>query len=142
MTLSIRILIGLAVGIAFGLFVGEYADNLSWIGEVFIGLVQMTVLAYIVVSLVANIGHLSTEQARRVLRIGGALLAIFLAIGTIALGIIPLSFPKLGTAAFFSRSLIEPRKSIDVLDLYVPDQPLQLPVNGNRACEFQSSPAL
>lgn len=49
----------------------------------------MTVLLYIVVSLIANIGRLSVEQSRRLLGVGGALLAFFPAIGCVTLFVIP-----------------------------------------------------
>jgi Na+/H+-dicarboxylate symporter len=123
MSLSTKILIGLGGGVAFGLFAGEYAGHLNVIGEAFIGILQMTVLPYIVASLIANIGRLSPEQARRLLRVGGSVLAIFLLIGAAALCVIPLSFPPLVSASFFSRNLVERRPPIDVLGLYIPTNP-------------------
>ena len=83
----------------------------------------MTVLPYIVVSLIANIGRLSMEQSRRLLGVGGALLAFFLAIGCVTLFVIPLSFPQMPSASFFSRSSIEPRQEIDLVNLYIPTNP-------------------
>ena len=102
MGLSTKILIGLGSGIACGLFAGEYVAGLSLVGDAFFGFLQMTVLPYIVVSLIANIGRLSVEQARPLLPVGGALFAVFLAMGTVALFVIPISFPKLASASFFS----------------------------------------
>ena len=55
---------GLVAGLACGLFFGEYCQDLNVIGEVFIGLLQMTVLPYIVVALIANIGRLSFAQGK------------------------------------------------------------------------------
>ena len=94
MGLSTKILLGLAAGIGCGLFAGEYAARLNVVGDAFIGLLQMTVLPYIVVSLIANVGRLSPEQAQRLLRVGGILLLISLAIGTIALLSFRCRFPN------------------------------------------------
>ena len=47
---------GLLGGIACGLIFGEYCARLSLIGDAFIGLLRMTVLPYIVVALIANLG--------------------------------------------------------------------------------------
>ena len=123
LSLSTKILLGLTSGIACGLFFGEHIARLSIVGDAFIGLLQMTVLPYIVVSLIANIGRLSMEQSRRLLGVGGALLAFFLAIGCVTLFVIPLSFPQMPSASFFSRSSIEPRQEIDLVNLYIPTNP-------------------
>ncbi len=60
----------------------------------------MTVLPYIVASLIANIGRMSIEQSRQLLRVGGGLFAFFLALGCVTLLVIPLSFPELPSASF------------------------------------------
>ena len=44
-------------GVACGLFFGEYCRSLSLLGNAYIGLLQMTVLPYIVFSLIGNIGR-------------------------------------------------------------------------------------
>ena len=53
MGLSTRIFIGLFSGVATGLFFGELVADLKILGDIFIKLLQMTVLPYIVVSLIA-----------------------------------------------------------------------------------------
>ena len=54
--LGLLILIGIILGTAVGLFLGDYASVLSPIGDAFVGLLQMTVLPYITLALMANIG--------------------------------------------------------------------------------------
>ena len=58
-SLSTLILIGLAGGIATGLFFGEMVSGLKLVGRAYIGLIQMTILPYMVVSLIGGIGHLT-----------------------------------------------------------------------------------
>ena len=53
--MSRKILIGLFGGIAVGLFFGERAAILEWPARAFIQLIQVTVLPYIVTSLVSGI---------------------------------------------------------------------------------------
>ncbi|HYI96282.1 MAG TPA: cation:dicarboxylase symporter family transporter, partial [Bryobacteraceae bacterium] len=130
MSLSMKILIGLCGGILCGLFFGEYARGVGVIGDVFVGLLQMTVLPYIVASLIANIGRLSLEQSRKLLLVGGSLLAFFLALGCVTLLVIPLSFPELPSAAFFSRSTIDTREPLDLVGLFVPTNPFQSLASG------------
>ena len=57
--LSTYVILGLLMGVACGLFFGEYCAVLSVVGEAFVNLLRMTVLPYIAVSLVSNIGKLS-----------------------------------------------------------------------------------
>ena len=65
MGLSTRIFIGLFAGILTGLFFGELVADLKIVGDIFIKLLQMTVLPYIVVSLIAGFGRMDSAQARR-----------------------------------------------------------------------------
>ena len=64
MTFSKKILIGLAAGIATGLFFGERAAALDWVADGFVKLLQMTVLPYVTVSIVSSLGRLDYAQAR------------------------------------------------------------------------------
>jgi len=54
-SLSAWILIGAVLGLACGLFFGEYATVLSVVGDAFVGLLQMTVLPYIAINVSCNI---------------------------------------------------------------------------------------
>ena len=72
--LSSQILLGLIAGIACGLFFGDFCSWLSIVGDAFVGLLRMTVLPYIVVSLIANLGRLSFQHSRRLASVGGAVL--------------------------------------------------------------------
>ena len=85
MSLSTKILIGLIAGVACGLFFGEYCAFLSVAGDAFIALLQMTVLPYIVVSLITNIGRLSVDKGRDMVVRGLAVLGLLLALGLAAL---------------------------------------------------------
>ncbi len=63
--LSVKIFIGLLLGIGCGLFFGEYCVSLKVFGDAFVGLLQMTVLSYITCSLILNIGRLIPDHSRR-----------------------------------------------------------------------------
>ena len=53
------------LGLACGIFFGEYCEFLQIIGDAFIKLLQMTILPYIVVSLILGIGSLTYGQAKQ-----------------------------------------------------------------------------
>ena len=60
-----NILIGLALGVATGLFLGEKAGGFQLVAEAYLRLLQMTVLPYVMVSLIEGIGSLDGARARR-----------------------------------------------------------------------------
>ena len=123
MTFTRQILLGLFSGVALGIFLGEMASPFTTGGEVFIGLLQMTVLPYIVVSLVANLGRVSWRESRVLLRAAVAVLATLLIFGMVVLLLAPLAFPAWETASFFRSALIEPDVAMDFVALYVPANP-------------------
>jgi hypothetical protein len=76
-SLSTMILIGMGLGIACGIFLGEYCGFLSIIGDAFIQLLQMTILPYIVASLILGIGGLSYKQAKLLALRDGIVMLLF-----------------------------------------------------------------
>jgi len=123
MSFTFKILTGLFLGIFTGLFLGEIASPFSVAGEIYIGLLQMTVLPYIVVSLISNLGGVSWSERRTTLISGVAVLAVLLLIGVLVLVAVPLAFPVVKSASFFSSSLVEPAKIFDLVALYIPANP-------------------
>ena len=123
LSLSAQILIGLGFGVACGLFFGEYCAPLKIAGDAFIGLLQMTVLPYIVLSLLVNLGRLSLEKGRKLVAAGLAVLTLFTVLGIVAVLTTPLALPEWETASFFSTALVEPPPVFDLVGLYIPTNP-------------------
>jgi Na+/H+-dicarboxylate symporter/ABC-type amino acid transport substrate-binding protein len=123
MTFSRQILVGLALGILTGLFFGEDASALKWVADGFVKLLQMMVLPYITVSIVASLGSLQPSELRtlgvRAAAVIGGLWILALAFAFL----VPLTFPSVQNASFFSTSLVEPRPAFDFIDLYIPSNP-------------------
>ena len=124
-SLSTNIVIGLCLGVSAGLFFGEYCASLQIIGDAFIKLLQMSILPYIVVSIVAGIGGLSYDQAKSLARKAGVLLLLFWAVGFCVILILPLAFPPMESGSFFSTSLITPPQKVNFIDLYIPANPFE-----------------
>jgi Na+/H+-dicarboxylate symporter/ABC-type amino acid transport substrate-binding protein len=123
MSFSRKILVGLGLGLAIGLFLGEHAAPLRFLANGYVRLLQMTVLPYVTVSLIVGIGSLDAAAARRLfLRVGGLTLTLWgLALGAVFL--MPLAFPTLESASFFSTTLVEEPAPVDFLALYIPANP-------------------
>ena len=123
LSLSTRVLIGLALGGACGLVFGEPVAFLGIAGEVFVRLLQMSVLPYLTVSLVGGLGKLSYSQAASLAKRAGGILLVLWGVSLVVVLVIPLGFPDWETASFFSSSLVEDPSSMGLVDLYVPTNP-------------------
>jgi Na+/H+-dicarboxylate symporter/ABC-type amino acid transport substrate-binding protein len=123
MTFSRKILVGLVLGVATGLFLGDRAAPLHFLADAFVRLLQMTVLPYVTVSMIAGIGSLDAAVARRLfLRVGALTLVLWgLALGAVFL--MPLAFPTIEAASFFSTTMVEEPPTVDFLTLYIPSNP-------------------
>jgi Na+/H+-dicarboxylate symporter/ABC-type amino acid transport substrate-binding protein len=120
MGLSSRILIGLLAGIGTGLFFGEIVADLKIVGDIFVKLLQMTVLPYIVVSLIAGFGRMNMQQARHLAIRGSVVLGLIWLLALVLIFIAPLAFPSLDQASFFSSPNYPSQPDGDLLDQYVP----------------------
>src|SRR5512132_3251377 len=123
MTSSTRILIGLVSGVALGLFVGERIVVLKWAADGFVKLLQMTVLPYVTVSIAGSLGRMNYASARTLGLRGGAVLLLVWAIALSLALLIPLTFPPIESATFFSTTLVERRAPFNFVDLYIPSNP-------------------
>ena len=120
--LSTLILTGLGLGVLSGLFFGEACAPLKVVGTAFVGLLQMAILPYMVVSLIGGIGQLDYRRAGNLALTGGVVLLASWAVAFFMTFVMPLTFPAREAGAFFSPSMVEPA-SVDFLDLYIPVNP-------------------
>jgi len=123
MSSSRRILVGLAAGIAAGVFLGDRAAMFAWAADGFVKLLQMTVLPYVILSIVTSLGSLTYPEARTLGLRAGAVLVGLWALALLFTFLIPLAFPHVQTASFFSTTLIERRPPFDFVGLYIPSNP-------------------
>ncbi len=104
--LSRQILVGLILGVLTGLFFGDYAGNLDIIGQGFVALLQMSILPYMMVSLIGGIGQLSYEKAGNLALTAGAVLIISWVLAFLVVFVLPLAFPESLGGSFYSPSLV------------------------------------
>jgi Na+/H+-dicarboxylate symporter len=118
-----RVILGLGLGIFAGLFFGELAGNLEIFGQAYIRLLQMTVIPYIIVSLIGGLGRLDADIAKRIGIAGGLLILLIWGITEASNLFLALTYPDWTTASLFSTSLLEGAKPFDPLTLYIPSNP-------------------
>ena len=122
MSLSAQIFLGLGLGIAAGIFLGEITAPLKLVGDGYVQLLQMAVLPYIMIALISGLGKLQyTEAVKLSLRVGSLLLLIW-ALTLVVLFVLPLSFPSWESASFFSSTLLEPSEPYNFLE-FIPKNP-------------------
>lgn len=120
MSLSARIFLGLGLGIVTGLFFGDLVADLKVLGDIFIKMLQITVLPYIVVSLIAGIGRMQVVQARRLAVRGSLVLLAIWGLALVMVFVASLAFPDLETSSFFSSGSTPQHAQTDLVDLYLP----------------------
>ncbi|MCK8044644.1 cation:dicarboxylase symporter family transporter [Shewanella sp. 1CM18E] len=130
MTSSTQMLVAMFVGFGVGLFFGESVGWMGTIGTSVILLMQMTVLPYIVVSLVGGIGKLQKSTAKLIFSRAGLIMLLLWLLAIVMIALVPLSFPIIESASFFSTSSIEPVTPIDYFKLYIPSNPFESMADG------------
>jgi Na+/H+-dicarboxylate symporter/ABC-type amino acid transport substrate-binding protein len=115
-----QVLIALALGILAGIVFGELTGSLKIIGDIYIGLLQMMVLPYIIISLINGIGKLTLHQAQQMAKYAVLVLLMLWVIAAITVLVLPLALPPLESASFFSASLVESAKPIKLVDIFIP----------------------
>ena len=128
-SLTFRIVSGLVLGILSGLFFGEKAASLQIIADIWIGLMQMTVLPYVMVSLIAGLGQLDLKLAKLLAVKGGLLMLLFWGIALVVITAMPFAFPEYVSASFFSAHSKEVVTTFNPIDLYIPSNPFRSMTN-------------
>ncbi len=80
----------------------------------------MTVLPFIAVSLIANLGRLTLAESTRLAWIGGITLAVLWLASLLTVFFLPTAFPAWSTGSFFSSTLIEQPSQNNWLAYFIP----------------------
>ena len=125
MSLSAKIALGLAGGVVTGLFLGERAAFLEWPAKAFVQLLQVTVMPYLVTSLISGIASGSSGQARRLFTRAGVIVLVLWALSLALVFVVPLALPPSMGGAFYSTATVSSQERIDWIDLYIPSNPFR-----------------
>jgi Na+/H+-dicarboxylate symporter/ABC-type amino acid transport substrate-binding protein len=114
-----RVLSGLALGLFAGLFLGEAVWPLRYVANTFIKLLQVTVLPYMLGSVIVGIGGRSASDAVLLARRGGVLLLLVWVAVLLWVAATALIYPGLGAPGLFAGDS-PVQGEIDWIELYVP----------------------
>jgi Na+/H+-dicarboxylate symporter len=117
------VFLSLLLGIATGIFFGDMVGWLQTVGDIFIKLLQVTVLPFISVSLITGIGSQKLEDVKALAIKGGSILLMVWAIAMAVVFCIPQAFPDWPSGSFFSTTLTEQASTPDFLRLFIPSNP-------------------
>jgi len=120
-----QVLLSVFLGVITGLFFGDNVGWLKIVGEVFIQLLQITVIPYISLALITGIGSLHYEEVKSLAIKGGSILLIIWGIAVSLVILIPIAFPSWITSSFFSTSQIAEPVSFDFQRLFIPSNPFR-----------------
>ncbi len=123
LSLSTWIIIGMVLGIACGLMFGDSCQKLSIIGDIYVTLLLMSVMPYIVTTLMLGIGRLSIKEAKLIAIKGGFITMIFWSIAIFFVLLMPVTFPTWESASFYSVDMIKTVPNINSLGLYISSNP-------------------
>ena len=123
-SLTTQIVIGMVLGILVGLFFGEVTANLEFIGIAYVRLLQMTILPYIMFSLMVGFGSLSYERAWLLAKRAGVLLLVFWGIGLTIVVLMATTFPDRESATFFNPGMVQEVEDVSLVEMFVPSSSL------------------
>lgn len=117
LSLTAQIIIAVVAGIAFGTIVGEWAGNLKFIGDIFIRLIQMSVVLLVMTSVISAIGEMArnNEENQLGLKVGAMTFFWIIFATLIASGI-----------GFLLATIVRPGEGMQITDAFVAEETTSL----------------
>lgn len=125
LTFSTKVILALVLGLFTGLFFGEKVAWFNMLGTGFIKLLQISVIPYIILSLVTGLGALNYKQIRNISLKFIIVLVVFWGLGLVVIFAMTLAFPFWQSAEFFSASQIITPPAVNYFDQYIPSNPFR-----------------
>ena len=121
--LSIQIISAMIIGLILGyVFATTYSviDNTA---NAFVTSLQMTVLPYVILSLVVGLGGLSPNKAKKISKQSLFIILMMILVVLFFIFSTPLSFPDWQNAEFYSASTIKVVPELNLVDLFISANP-------------------
>jgi len=118
-----QVLLAVFLGLFAGLFFGEKIAWLEVVGEIFIKLLQISVIPYISLALITGIGSLQYEEVKSLALKGGSIQLFIWGLMVSLVILVPIAFPPWITSSFFSTSQLSEPVPFDFQRLFIPSNP-------------------
>ncbi|GEM_PF-1169747 len=130
LSLSKKIYIATAMGLFIGIFFGELCSVLEPFNKLFIRVFQITIIPYMVFSILESIGSLDNETAKTIGKKGGVILLILWGVSIFYALCLRFSLPNVQRAKFFRPDDTTSDSFINLYDLFIPTNPFHSFANG------------
>ena len=121
--LSVQIISAMFIGLLLGYYFSVTYSVIDNTANAFVTSLQMTVLPYIILSLIVGLGGLKPSKAKNISK--QSLFIIFMMIFLVLFFIFstPLSFPEWQNAEFYSANTIKIAPELSLIDLFISANP-------------------
>lgn len=117
---SIRCIIGLALGIVYGVLLPSLVWLLEPMATVFVRASVIVILPFVTLEIVASLGHLSDTSLRAFARAGSVVILLFTLIGLAAALYAGTLLPDVLASGFFTPQILESKEQINLYDTFFP----------------------
>jgi len=120
---TVQVFASLIAGILVGLFFGEPAQILEPFGNIFIGLMQVTIIPSVIIFIVTGIGSIGHEDAKKFLKTVAAILLLIWFLGVLIFFFMQFAFPAVQNTSLFSTTESPGAEETNLIDLFIPSNP-------------------
>ncbi|MEI6056252.1 MAG: cation:dicarboxylase symporter family transporter [Lentisphaerota bacterium] len=128
--LSKRLYYATAIGLFLGIFFGNKCSILEPLNTIAIKVFQITIIPYMVFSLIQSIGSMTGENAKLIGKKGGIILISIWAISIFYAFGLHFSFPDIVRSKFFQPESALGSTGVNFYDLFIPTNPFYSLANG------------
>lgn len=121
--LSVQIISAMFIGLIIGYLSQTTYSLIDSAANAFVTLLQMTVLPYIVLSLIVGIGGLSPSKAKKISKQSIAIIIVMIIVVLFFIFSTPLAFPDWQQAEFYSANTIKAIPEFDFVELFITANP-------------------
>lgn len=124
--LTYRVLIAMCLGIAFGIFFGDYSKILQPIGEIYVMMLQSVIYPYLISSLIYGLGSMDKPMAIRFFRKGWAIYLSLIGVCICIIYFLVIDIPKPQSSIITTGTLRSLKEFLDnILQNIIPANPLK-----------------
>ena len=117
---TVQVFASIIAGALAGLFFGEMIAVLDPVGQVFIKLLQITVIPTVIIFIITGIGTISEADARDFLRKLVGVVFLLWVLGVLVFFAAQYAFPPVQSSSFFSTTQVSGPEEGDLVSLFIP----------------------
>ena len=121
--LSVQIISAMFIGLLLGYYFSVTYSVIDNTANAFVTSLQMTVLPYIILSLIVGLGGLTQSKAKKISKQSLFIILMMICLVLFFIFSTPLSFPDWQNAEFYSSNTIKIAPELSLIDLFISANP-------------------